>query len=1453
MNMRARLMLLGLLVAVVMPVLPATAAEPDAGETIHPYPLYPFDPVPGRPGFGTPEIQPHYEAWREALAEGDEEKAAEILGDFQGEHFMHGYPQFLPYPGSIEHVRACWQRYVPPYPLYNHHTLVENFILHEYPQTRDNTRTFEETLYWIGQWNRRYPTSATRELEAFPWKPGESIEFSVGPLAPRRMYTVRVISALKPEDLIREQFPANVNVRDEHGAEKQLVFKFEINDRPDGSVSTYYLRGRTWDQFYDTVSCRFNAYEEREYNIRITLLEESEATLYTYNVDVHNVFGATAQRAGKERATTVDPEARAARWADRQAVLERMQEEGDRMLLNLHSYHNVINDDYPNRRNWSVDTLMNSIDGQHLSAERRATRDDDLWRSLPPINHMLDRYRRSHLYDNREEFEKAEKILRAGWAPTSTRRRWGEWYEPWQLLRRNDEGDIIDEYTWADMAENKELPGTEDRGYGVRLDESLGGREVMSYLAYAHAVRCIHQYRSLDQLMNMYDIAGDEHIARDAAFLLARMVYHMPALRGVNYITWAERLSPITRGEYRADRYGGAMGRISLTRLIDHYDQLFEFIEDNQELADALGRHIPWIETPADVRYLFEVYGLQYHANELTHYRYAQTAGPSDRLVRMALIQNDNEISRPWMEFIFKLSWQYPHAIAGVDDTVITSLTRDGVTKSGSWAYTGALGLSMAGMTEEYVNHGGDEAFDLSDFRRYPKSLAGAHWFLESRVGGGFYPGIGDVGGPARPRNYNWKPDQARESWAYVRDPQFAWFIANELDREFESEEEWRMIEEAAATVDLNPRLTQRSRVLSDWFGVLEGGSGHPDYRFHRAVALNVGDCGTGHSHYDTLDLRLWALGENMVGDLGQRQAYGRPRHNATHSHNLVEVDGDGSYWTRNPGRWDGHAWVRNLFDAPGAHYMSAEATPPANHPNVNYHRRHVALIDVHEGRPSPQQENPHEDDDVVLPASYVMDVVRVSGGNRHTYCFLGSIDDNHVEDGGFEVNVVNREIVTPGDDTPEGQYLRGYRWARFAEAHFGEPVKELDREWAADPADDTLVATWRRSQSRGVGPGGRKHVRLHLLNVGDHRILHGINTDQHGGNRLNPDVPHYGGRLLYAQKDSEAPLESVYVALIEPFEGASHIADRRLLEVLDNEDDALRAAAVEVKTTNGHTDLLFHDGRPATARQVESSFGGDSVRIQGEYAYLSYDDVGLRQATLTGGDHVVAPGIELRLSASEYRGTVSSVDYLDRIAVVDGLPAEPELARLFFEIGNDRHRTSFEVDELGLNEDGSTTIHLRKSIEMMLATVTDADYETGTVTVNVAMRQLPGRDQQLVATNDDFDNRRRANFIGGDRFDGFTFELQDRPINADEFPVGGKISIFAFGEGDEVSLKTGVSLRRGDDGVWQVHANAPFTVNLDGADLEWSADGKTWYDVEAGAELGPGRGQPRDFMLRIL
>jgi len=749
-------------------------------------------------------------------------------------------------------------------------------------------------------------------------------------------------------------------------------------------------------------------------------------------------------------------------------------------------------------------------------------------------------------------------------------------------------------------------------------------------------------------------------------------------------------------------------------------------------------------------------------------------------MMTAVLVQNDADISEPWMEFLFTRSWEYPQALSGLGDNIVTGTDRDGGTTIGSFMYAQGGATRTMELLERYIRFGGKKKYDITDPRQYPSVRQKPYLILEGNAAGRVNPGIGDVGGIAEYYGRMSNLGRARESmaagWRWFRDPRFAW----ELVHTFGSKDP--ALIEAAKRCPRDPYLMNRSRVLSNWSGYLRLGAPHDDWRFQRAAAVRVGT-GWGHAHQDTLDLRLFAFGLTMASDFNQRPAYGWPAHWRTLCHNLALVDRK---------NWMGHAWVRNLFDAPGMPYLAAESVAPYGMENVTLSRRQVALVDVDPGKPSPRG---LQGADAVMPAQYVWDVYRLSGGKVHTYAFHGCADD------GFEVNVRDKRPPTQSADSPDEGFLRPFRWwvnpdAVGGGAIGGLALKEPPKYWIARCDGRDLVATWRldrraeETMLRGSVPTKeRKYVRLVLLDQAESKIMHAIARVAGGKG--------YYGRCLYAESKSEADTDRVFVALLEPYAGEPAIVSWRERGVADNEADARRAVAVEVKTRNGRTDLLFADGRPEKARRIE---GG--VEAAAECAYLSRDAGGLRQATVIGGTLLRSAEVTVQVQRPRYGGRVVNVDYLERkVTVAGAIPAR--LAGMFFEVGNPTHRTSYQISAIAPAGDGSV-LTTRKGLEIMRTRIRSADPATGKVVGAIAMFRHRGRDAGLVASDDGLKKFWRVAYAGGDRHQGHTFVLTPMDPKAKgpaftraDFPAGAGLRVWEFGPGDEIGIRTGVSLRR--------------------------------------------------------
>jgi hypothetical protein len=184
-------------------------------------------------------------------------------------------------------------------------------------------------------------------------------------------------------------------------------------------------------------------------------------------------------------------------------------------------------------------------------------------------------------------------------------------------------------------------------------------------------------------------------------------------------------------------------------------------------------------------------------------------------------------------------------------------------------------------------------------------------------------------------------------------------------------------------------------------------------------------------------------------------------------------------------------------------------------------------------------------------------------------------------------------------------------------------------------------------------------------------------------------------------------------------------------------------------------------------------------------------------------------------------------------------------LAGLYFEVGNDLHRTSYHVTSietrkglLGLGKKRSR-LTLRKGIEIMRTRVREADPAAGKVIGAIAMFRHRGRDKGLVASNDDLTRFWRLAYSGGNRHAGHEFLLtpmdpkaKGPAFTARDFPTGAGLRVWEFGKGDTSSISTGVSARRIERDTYELCATCPCRFAMAGEAIEVGTDRKSWRTV---------------------
>jgi hypothetical protein len=1312
-----------------------------------------------------------------------------------------------PYPGSREHVGFVDDGY-PPF--YNGQSLVKTYVFAEHAAEAPEPLVdfAEPKSYYVRTGRTEIRSKETHPpVKVLKMDAGDKpVVWKVGKL-PIGVYMLRIIGAIPAADQVTPP--------------KHLVLSLKVNDRYDGSQSWYVLRGRGVDSFYCVQEFGIHVDDDREIVAELQLLPDSDTSLYCYNLEIHDILAGCAKKAAKKAPSYFTLQEREVARREFAASQEPKAKE--------------------------VRATVKAEGGRRYTAEQRARRDDDLWHSVPGINAMI---QENYLSTN-SGWAISGVIPDYAWTSAERKKMWdlnrrngGRYFTEWdrRFALVNDDPNNVGRrpykpeelYTLEDFRNHKPLGDTGDRGWGVKQGNKLiCPLARINRTAWEAVTRNLDGIEGLLQRMTRYHLGGDEQYARDMALLLCRLAYDMPIFSLYHTVGFAgskDDVPWVARRYYQWNLMNNAFA--------DSYDKLFPFVQDNQELASAVGRYVKWVKTPEDVVKLLDTSLVQYLVKNIFARRYEYGNDNLDYLLNLAVIQGDGQVTEPWLErmftqgVVFQLTGTQP-----VPHAISTATKRDGSTEIGSVNYTGEGGpaLSAARHIDLYMRHGGLAKYDLRDYDRFPEAIAGCYWPLEGPVSGLWYLGIGDVGGPSFP--YGRSPDpavNAVEGWRWTRDPRFASLLVHYRGRRYETDEEWAEIVKSAAGAP-DAVMSKRSRVLPDWSGTLETGVGAPDFRFHAAAAVRTG-WGKGHHHHDALDLRMWAHGLTMLGDYGQRPGYGKPDHVASICHNVVQIDEQPNWCP---------SWARVLADTPGVQYLQAEAAP--TFPGAL--RRQTALIDADGGRPSAKPK-PWLDPDVVTPNAYVFDVFRAKGGAMHTFCFHGCVDDLN-----FDVNIPEGERkVYPRDATPErdalekadpeAYYMRDFRWNRsdYTDAegkkvsYMGNEVRPNDADWAATCREDVLQATWRLARkaeeqmvggvNKDKGVGGamtepRKYTRLHLFNARDARVLHGIVIEKTGlaAVPINPGYPHYAGRQVMVRKPGG---ESVFVSLVEPFAGEAFIKARRVLKVEPAGPGMDGPVAVEVKVA------LRADGAPAGER-VDVLFADNSgkqysipeagIAVQGDFAALQKTGGQIVRAALVGGTRLQAGDLDIVPAFAQYRARIVTIDYRTRELTLDKAVPAAAFRGAFVEIGDPPaggRRSNHEVAEV-IERGGVSVLKIRKSLELK-RTRTDSLTPAGNNTTRVKVPITDFAENGLWVANGDYSKlwQMKGDFLAQE------FTLLG-PATREDF-AGAKADMITLeiGPGQEVVLAGKVALYRTPDGAYAVDASVPVKVKL---------PGKGWQD----------------------
>jgi hypothetical protein len=510
---------------------------------------------------------------------------------------------------------------------------------------------------------------------------------------------------------------------------------------------------------------------------------------------------------------------------------------------------------------------------------------------------------------------------------------------------------------------------------------------------------------------------------------------------------------------------------------------------------------------------------------------------------------------------------------AMIDDMLDRATAVDGVTgEKGLAGYSAYVIQGLGVFLEQFARI--DPTFLAAQFQRHPRLAETYRFHMDTRCLGRYYPLSGDTGSFAHPmpeyeglsisRNPGVWPSMLsflQRLYRQTGDPAYVQVLyeanGSQLDglpHDLFCEDPPAMqaeVEQAISRHGLIPSLGSVNK--QQWhIAILRSGHGGNA----RAAWLDY-DSGGGHSHADGMNLGLFAHGLDLLPDFGyppvQFGGWGSPNaqwYTMTAAHNTVVVDG------------------KRHADAAGNTTLWIDAD--------NLHAIRASAPDLIGGR---QYERTVAQVDVSDRSFYLIDVFRVIGGTDHakfTHSHFGTIETAGLS-------------LQPAEDYGFGTQMRNFR---------RDPAPQPG--WSVD---------WSiEDRYKLIDPRRQVHLRYFDLTTGAEAwTCEGWVTQGLFDSSVETWIP----RVMVRRRAAQAPLQSTFVAVIEPYEGTPCIASVRRLRLLDDAgaENPDSNVAIEVTLADGRHDLFVTMDvgnplrlRPAGGMVVQPDWG---VRMEGDTCWL--------------------------------------------------------------------------------------------------------------------------------------------------------------------------------------------------------------------------------------------------------
>ncbi|MFD0959813.1 heparinase II/III domain-containing protein [Paenibacillus chungangensis] len=390
-----------------------------------------------------------------------------------------------------------------------------------------------------------------------------------------------------------------------------------------------------------------------------------------------------------------------------------------------------------------------------------------------------------------------------------------------------------------------------------------------------------------------------------------------------------------------------------------------------------------------------------------------------------------------------------------------------------------------------------------------------------------------------------------------------------------------------------------------------------------------------GHEQKDPLNMTLFAKGQELLPDIGYTHTNYRQWTRSTLGHNTVVVDGADMNVTSGLGELAAanHGGNIEVFGAAGDLLQVTRASQQAAYPQTEDYARELWLIDF-----------PEE----TSADSYVVDLFRVKGGERHEYTLQGDANRDAWFTPSVTMSVYGDYLLPPGtvvtppqdelDQGDAGGHYYGYAY-----------VKDVQDASLADGRYELALTTHD-------GEGAAAGLHIHglagddgaQLFLGRSPSLRATRTEPGGSRYLDNNVQAalYDMPKMVVRREGTG-LASQFVHVMEPLapgQAARVSGVERLTPSSGEEGD------VAVKIAYGNTtDYIL------SSRNGETPLVVQDMRLQGKLGFIRVENGVVTRMVVIGGD-LLQKGTKKVYGPKRIEGVIASVKRLADGDSADGI-----------------------------------------------------------------------------------------------------------------------------------------------------------------------------------------------------